>query len=120
MIPSMISSSTDSKGDVESGSKAATCNPLLGSSSSQGDGNKSNATSMNTIPTTAPSTSGASDRHLLGDYDLADWLTFWMAKRESGGRELDPFAHAKPRNKHWTPDRGTGNQSNSSAKPPQA
>ena len=112
-----MSSSNGSKDDVESSSKAATCNPLLDPSSSQGDGPKSNASSMSTIPATAPSTSGASDRHLLGDYDLADWLTFWMAKRESGGKDLDPFAHARPNHKHWTPDRGTGDGCSRFAKP---
>ncbi len=81
-------------------------NPLRGAGGSQGNFLEAQSMSTNAVGSTAPSTSGvtstASDRGLLGAYDLADWLKQWQAKNEPGAEDQ------RSRHKHWTPDRGTG------------
>lgn len=93
---------TSSNGD--NATRDAILNPLRGASARQGNGLETNSMS-NTDASTAPSTSGmtssASDRGLLGAYDLAEWLRQWQAKNETGAVD-------RTRHKHWTPDRGTG------------
>lgn len=100
------------EGDALS-SRAVMHNPL--SSYQRGNGSGDNGASSSNVSALStssmpPSTPAPSDKGLLAStHDLADWLNFWKAKRESVcGNALDPFIHHRARTKHWTPDRGPG------------